>query len=65
MHGYGLVHSYGLIRAMMNNNTDTPQYAVITQSQTNELNGAKNENRLGELFVDFLYNMLIPVVYNT
>lgn len=61
IHGYGLVHSYGLILAMMNSKTDTPQYAVITQSQTNALNGAKNENKLGELFVDFLYNMLIPV----
>jgi hypothetical protein len=44
----------------MNSRTETPQYAVITQSHTKELNGARNENRLGELFVDFLYNMLIP-----
>lgn len=55
-----MVHSYGLILAMMNSSTDTPQYAVITHSQTKELNGARNENRLGELFVDFLYSMLMP-----
>lgn len=60
-HGYGLVHSSGHKRPIINNEIDTTKYAALRDSQTSNPNGAAKEKKLGGALVAFLYNMLIPV----
>lgn len=61
MQGYGLFHSAGHILPIMNSTTDTNMKAPIKYHQTPAENGERKENKLGGVFVGFLYKMLIPV----